>query len=70
MDNKMKEKQVADMLAQPAKGKRPYIAPQCKAIPFEQVSFICGSVIPQSPAPANSEEDWEEDEKDMGQYEI
>lgn len=44
MNNKFQEKQVADMLAPLAKGKRPYVAPKWEAIPIEQTHLICTSV--------------------------
>ena len=44
MKSKMKETQVADMLAQFAKEKHPYISPRFEAIPVEQTHLICTSV--------------------------
>ena len=44
MNKQFKETQAADMLAQPVKGKQPYISPQFDVIPVEQTSLVCTSV--------------------------
>jgi hypothetical protein len=47
-----------------------YEKPEIKMFPMEIEQFVCTSVEMRNPLPANSEEEWEEDEKDMGEYEI
>ena len=48
-----------------------YEKPEVSIIPLLEEGFICSSVVPKSPADANSEEDWIDDpEKDMGDFEI
>ena len=60
----MKEMQACDMLARFAKDKRPYISPQCEAIPVEKTNLICTSVIPK--VPGSTEEDWDDENVEIG----
>lgn len=62
MNRKLKEKQAADNLAQPANGKHPYVSPQWNVIPIEQTSLICTSMEPKPKE--TTEEEWENEWKE------
>lgn len=47
-----------------------YEKPEVSIIPLLEEGFICSSVIPKSPADANSEEDWIDEDIDRGDFEI
>lgn len=47
-----------------------YEKPEVSIIPLLEEGFICSSVVPKSPADANSEEDWIDEDIDRGDFEI
>lgn len=47
-----------------------YEKPEVSIIPLLEEGFICSSVVPKSPADANSEEDWIDEDIDRGEFEI
>ena len=72
MNNKMKEMQVAELLAQPIRGKCPYVSPKWDTIFVEQTHLICTSIpLDKDNLSGGGANDYDEDEeKDGGTSEI